>query len=58
MNKEKEFLEYYTSEKEGLQDRLSFEKDTDIIEILSQRLSIVLRVEKFLINLLSTEYNG
>ena len=58
MNKEKELLEYYTSEKEGLQDRLSFEKDTDIIEILSQRLSIVLRVEKFLINLLSTEDNG
>jgi len=58
MNKEKELLEYYTSEKEGLQDRLSFEKDTDIIEILSQRLSIVLRVEKFLINLLNTEDNG
>jgi len=58
MNKEKELLEYYISEKEGLQDRLSFEKDTDIIEILSQRLSIVLRVEKFLINLLNTEDNG
>ena len=58
MNKEIELLEYYTSEKEGLQDRLSFEKDTDIIEILSERLSIVLRVEKFLINLLSTEDNG